>query len=197
MEEKKRLTIAIDPGHGYLLGIKPSGAKGEDDLVYSDDSTNLGLAQRLGHHLRGYKQLVCLTRKKSYVTLSSRVFSAIECDADYFISLHANASGSYKARGMEIYIDNADKRSLELAERIARNLEELTGTYGIPFRGIRMDYQSQYKHLYVLEQCHSRGIAAVLVEAGFLTSLEDKMLLDNKVFRQEMCRLICHGILGK
>src|SRR5262249_10267400 len=93
--------IVIDAGHG---GHDP-GAKGkgvtEAELV-------LDVALRLEKLLQGVPGVdVVLTRRTDdFIALQERTAIANRVGADLFLSIHANASSSAQARGIETYFLN-------------------------------------------------------------------------------------------
>ncbi len=113
---KKNLApvIVIDPGHGgEQLGAVGVGLQFEKDIV-------LDISKKAARLLReeiGAK--VFLTRIDDVdIELIDRSGLANRLNADLFISIHANASISKKAHGIETYyLDNTrDKSSLRLAK---------------------------------------------------------------------------------
>ena len=90
--------IIIDPGHG---GKDPGaiGAAGtyEKDIV-------LDIAKRLKAILDGYQYDVKMTRSgDTFISLEQRTEIASQFVADLFISIHANASPTSRASGLEVY----------------------------------------------------------------------------------------------
>jgi N-acetylmuramoyl-L-alanine amidase len=110
---KRPLRIVIDPGHGG----KDPGAVGYKRLM--EKEVTLGISLALARKLK--KTLNCevkLTRDRDvWLSLSQRTAIANRFGADLFISVHANASRSKKARGIETYyLDRSSDRS---ARRVA------------------------------------------------------------------------------
>jgi N-acetylmuramoyl-L-alanine amidase len=109
--------VVIDPGHGgHDTGtISPGGMK-EKDLV-------LDVARRLrGYIKRNYPDVeVILTRDADrFIALEERTAIANSRRADLFISIHANASPSKAASGVETFFlspDRAESEDLEAANR--------------------------------------------------------------------------------
>ena len=112
---RERKIIVIDPGHGgHDPGaIGPGGTK-EKDIA-------LDIAKRLKRILEErYNLVVYLTRyTDKYLQLKERTEIANRKKADLFISIHANASRSRKARGIETYLLNwtNDEEALRVAAR--------------------------------------------------------------------------------
>lgn len=109
--------IVIDPGHGgHDTGTISSGGLREKDLV-------LDVARRLRAYIKhNYPDIeVILTRDSDrFVALEERTAIANSRHADLFISVHANASQSKVASGVETYFVSPDRASDEDAKTAAR-----------------------------------------------------------------------------
>jgi len=111
-----RFKVVIDPGHG---GNDP-GAIGPNNT--QEKHITLQIAQRISAHLRKQmpEVMVHLTRENDKtMSLSERTAFANKVGADLFISVHANASPSHTAEGIETYyLDiTSDSYSIRLAAR--------------------------------------------------------------------------------
>lgn len=109
--------IVIDPGHGgHDTGtISPSGMR-EKDLV-------LDVAHKLRAYIkRNYPDVeVILTRDSDrFIALEERTAIANSRRADLFISVHANASPSRAASGVETYFLSPDRAPQEDTDTAAR-----------------------------------------------------------------------------
>jgi N-acetylmuramoyl-L-alanine amidase len=109
--------IVIDPGHGgHDTGtISPSGMR-EKDLV-------LDVAHKLRAYIKHkYPDVeVLLTRDSDrFIALEERTAIANSRRADLFISVHANASPSRAASGVETYFLSPDRAPQEDASTAAR-----------------------------------------------------------------------------
>ena len=118
---EERFTIVIDPGHGGsdTGAIGPSGTE-EKDIT-------LKLSKRLAAQIqREMKQAgVLLTRSSDKtLTLDDRVKFANDHHADFFVSVHANASTSKKQHGVQTYyLNNAsDDAAARLAAQENKNI---------------------------------------------------------------------------
>ena len=109
--------IVIDPGHGG----KDHGAKGYMGLKEKD--IVLDISKRLQKALkrRGVKKAT-LTRKSDYfISLKRRTQIANKAKADLFISIHANAARSRRAKGFEVFYLSPAKDDTARAIAIAEN----------------------------------------------------------------------------
>jgi len=111
----KPLRIAVDPGHGG----KDPGAVGPGGLLEKDVA--LALALELARELpRRLHCVVKLTRSDDrFLPLEARTAIANGFGADLFLSVHANASPSSRAKGIETYyLDRtSDRAARKLAAR--------------------------------------------------------------------------------
>lgn len=117
--------VVLDPGHGGAEdgAIGPAGLK-EKDLV-------LDMARRLASLLRAEGFEVVLTREgDSGPSLDERAEVANIQRADVFLSLHANASRSSKARGAETYFLARD--ATDDAARTVAAIENDASGSGLP-----------------------------------------------------------------
>jgi len=109
--------IVIDPGHGgHDTGTISSGGMREKDLV-------LDVARRLKAYIKNnYPDVeVIMTRESDrFVALEERTAIANSKRADLFISIHANASPSRVASGVETFFLSPDRAPAEDLQAAAR-----------------------------------------------------------------------------
>ena len=115
-------------------------------------------------------------------SLQARVNDANAWGADYFISIHTNASNIPEATGVEAFAYSRPSRAFSLGEDIVENLSEATG---LNDRGMKVR-----PGLYVLRRTN---MPAVLVEIGFITNPSDAALMDSNP--ELFARGIYNGIL--
>ncbi|MBR3893896.1 MAG: N-acetylmuramoyl-L-alanine amidase [Clostridia bacterium] len=101
-------------------------------------------------------------------SLQARVNDANAWGADYFISLHTNASSIPEASGVEAFAYSQPSRAFSLGEDIVQSLSEATG---LRDRGMKVR-----PGLYVLRRTN---MPAVLVEMGFISNPGDAALMNN------------------
>ncbi|MBE6613864.1 MAG: N-acetylmuramoyl-L-alanine amidase [Ruminococcaceae bacterium] len=163
------VKIYIDQGHNPVnpnAGAEGNGYR-EQDLVYE-------IGQRLSEILRANGLETRLSRPfpdtqlgtSTATSLAARVNDANTWGADYFVSLHTNASVSSTATGSEAYVFRTGTAASALAESILRQLQFATG---LPNRGV-----FARPTLYVLRRTR---MPAVLVELGFISNPYDSSLM--------------------
>ncbi|MDP8259532.1 MAG: N-acetylmuramoyl-L-alanine amidase, partial [Candidatus Gygaella obscura] len=196
---RKIKRIVIDPGHGG----KDPGAIGTYGLM--EKNVNLTIAKSLYGKLKSFGYEVLLTRKSDrFLSLAQRANIANRFNADLFISVHANANHSKQMNGFEIYYcsDTLEEsiRSIvaeengimvnrrdyiEVADRGNKRIENKLNSIGIA-EGICQQVSAtnglnvigvKGAPFYVLR---FTTMPAILIEAGFLSNLEEeKLLADN------------------
>jgi N-acetylmuramoyl-L-alanine amidase len=164
------IKVYIDQGHNPVnpnAGAEGNGLR-EQDLVYTIGQL---LAERL---LSNGNFAVRLSRPtpqtqlgtSTSTSLAARVNDANSWGADYFISLHTNASDATTASGSESLVYATGTRAAALAQDIQKNLTAITG---LPNRGVKAR-----PGLYVLRKT---TMPAVLIELGFITNPGDAALM--------------------
>ncbi|MBO7249726.1 MAG: N-acetylmuramoyl-L-alanine amidase [Clostridia bacterium] len=164
------IKIYIDQGHNPQnpnAGAEGNGLR-EQDIVY-----RIGID--LAELLRSNPNFdVRLSRPTATTQIGSsnseslrlRVNDANSWGADYFISLHTNASSLPAATGIEAFAYSEPSRAFSLGEDI---LTSLSRTTGLQNRGMKVR-----SGLYVLRKTQ---MPAVLVELGFITNASDAALM--------------------
>jgi len=119
--------IVIDPGHGgHDTGTISAGGMREKDLV-------LDVARRLRAYIKNhYPEVeVIMTRDSDrFVALEERTAIANSRHADLFISVHANASPSRAASGVETFFLSPDRAPAEDLQAAARENAQLASSAG-------------------------------------------------------------------
>lgn len=166
------IKIYIDQGHNPAS--PNAGAEGngyvEQDLTYE---IGIRLAELLRQNGNFDVRVSRPTPETSLGTTNSsslriRVDEANAFGADYFVSLHANASSNTSVSGSEVLVYNEPSVASELGEDILLWLNRITGLRN---RGI-----VERPGLYVLRKTR---MPAVLVEMGFISNAGDASLMNN------------------
>lgn len=180
------IKIFIDQGHNPTnpnAGAEGNGLR-EQDLTYE-------IGQLTADLLRQNPNFEVLLSRPTPDTvlgttnagsLAARVNAANDWGADYFISLHANASTIPTATGAEGYVYSLSSAAAGLAEEIIEGISEYTG---IPERGV-----FARPTLYVLRRTR---MPATLIEMGFITTYSEAMLMADSP--ELFARGIYEGIL--
>ena len=213
-------TIVIDPGHGG----KDPGALGRGAL--KEKYIVLSISERLRKILTQKGYTVLMTRDTNrYIPLKQRTAFATQHKADLFLSIHANASESPKAKGIETYylsVTSTDKASEAIAARenadSGYSIQELEALLkGIIQESKSEDSKRLAKHVQqALVQAtgavdrgvkHARfvvligtNVPAILIETGFVSNPTEGRKLTTSVYQHKIANAIALGIekfLGK
>lgn len=165
------IKIYIDQGHNPRnpnAGAEGNGLR-EQDLTYQIGvelanliNSNSNLEARLSRPTADTQ-----LGTSNATSLAARVNDANSWGANYFISLHANASSAASASGIEGYVYALDTTAEELSEDIVENLSEATGLRN---RGV-----FARPSLYVLRKT---TMPATLIELGYITNQNDARLMN-------------------
>ena len=167
------IKIYIDQGHNPT-GYPNTGAswygQQEQDITYE---VGLYLAQMLREDGRFDVRLSRPTPEtvlgtSNATSLRRRVAEANEWGANYFISIHANASENTSANGTEVYVYRLYTQANWLAEHV---LQGIVDTVGPKDNGVRAR-----TNLYVLRRT---AMPAILVELGYMSNPGDAEKLKN------------------
>ena len=196
-------TVILDPGHGG----KDAGARNQ----YGKESTyNLNVARKVRDILtaQGYK--VIMTRESDrYLTLNQRVQIANRHSNAIFVSIHFNAGGRRKARGIETFtlspqgvahygraLKASDKKmrsgnyhdsaNIALATAIHGRTLQQTRSVQIPDRGIK---RARYSVLTSVKH------PAILLEGGFMSHPIEARIIHSPSYQYRIARGVAEGIM--
>ena len=175
--------IYIDQGHNPSspnTGAEGNGLR-EQDVTYIVGQELAALLRRSGNYEVRLSRPTPDTQLGNSNTgsLRARVNDANSWGADYFISIHTNASDQSSASGVEAYSYSRDSRAFRLGEEIVNGIVNVTG---LRDRGMKVR-----PGLYVLK---NTNMPAVLVEIGFITNPGDAALMrdDPELFAEGIYR---------
>lgn len=167
------IKIFVDQGHNPVnpnAGAEGNGLR-EQDITY-----NVGII--LADLLRNNPNFEVRTSRNSpdeqlgtsnASSLAARVNAANQWGADYFISLHTNASTNPTASGTEAYAYSEASEGFRLGETIVEQISLITG---LDDRGV-----FSRPSLYVLKRTQ---MPSTLIEMGFITNPRDAALMANQ-----------------
>ena len=164
------IKIYIDQGHNPQnpnAGAEGQGLR-EQDVTYRVGQELASLLRRSGNYEVRLSRPNTSTQLGSSNTTSlrARTDAANAWGADYFISIHTNASSNESATGTEAYAYAQGTPAFRLGEDI---LEGISAATGLRNRGMKTR-----PGLYVLKKT---AMPAVLVELGFITNPRDAALM--------------------
>ena len=167
------IRIYIDQGHNPVnpnAGAEGNGLR-EQNLVYTIGVELAQLLRQNGNFEVRLSRPTPETQLGSSTnsSLAARVNEANGWGADYFISLHTNASTSPSAGGSEALVFSRPSSAASLAADILRGLNEATG---IRNRGVKVR-----SGLYVLRKT---AMPAVLVELAFISNPAEAALMRDR-----------------
>jgi len=167
------IKIFIDQGHnpsGFNAGAEGNGLR-EQDITYQVGVYLAGLLNadpRFEARLSRNSPDEVLGTNNS-TSLQARVRAANSWPADYFISIHANASVNSSANGSEIYVYNTDGTpAFYMAEDI---LARIVANVGTKDNGVR-----ENRSFYVLRRT---AMPALLIELAYISNASDAEKLEN------------------
>jgi len=186
------VLVVIDAGHG---GIDPGAQAGG----FTEKDIALALAQKVNELAPQYNVRVIMTRNTDELPggttdiiegLRKRVIILRQGNADLFVSLHVNFSGSTQpspTRGFEAYIarNSTDKKNDLLASAL---LQKLGSIYTV----MPEIKQRNEKGIWVLDH---NPKPAVLMECGNMSIPEDLAFITNKDNQEKIARGILEGIV--
>jgi len=178
--------IYIDQGHNPVnpnAGAEGNGYR-EQDLVFRIGIELANLLRNNGNFEVRLSRPNASTQigTSNTSSLRARVNEANSWGADYFISLHTNASENPSATGSEAFAYSRPSAAFSLGEDILRRMTEATG--------LRNRGMFTRPGLYVLKKT---VMPAVLVELGFISNPRDSSLMANDP--ELFARGIYRGIL--
>lgn len=167
------IKIYIDQGHNPQnpnAGAEGNGLR-EQDIVFAVGIELAELLRQNGNFDVRLSRPEADTQvgTSNTTSLRLRVADANAWGADYFISLHTNASSIESATGTEAFAYSSPSAAFSLGEDILENLSRVTG--------LRNRGMAVRTNLYVLRKT---AMPAVLVELGFITNYNDAMLMSNR-----------------
>ena len=213
-------VVVIDPGHGG----KDPGAIGRGGLKEKD--VVLSVSKYLREFLQGHGVTAILVRGgDKFVPLGSRANFANKNNADFFVSIHANACRDRRPKGFEVYYLSAatsdyakgvaarENASLKMENGLVDSIES-----GDPTVWSLKATENRRESIGLADSiigAMSRNISArnrgrksagfyvlkkvdapaVLVEMGFISNSSEEAKLKTQSYQKKLARAICEGII--
>ena len=180
--DPNKYTIVVDPGHdGTTLGAVYPDASGTN--IYEKDLT-LAISLKLQETLEAAGYNVVMTRTgETAGDLYERSELANAVGADLFVSVHINASGTVPTfQGLYTYHHPSSNRSKTFAQMVQSAVCAATGAID---RGIAS------ADFVVLRETN---MAAVLVECGFMSNVEELERLKSDDYQWKLAQGITQGV---
>ncbi len=177
-------TILLDVGHGGT----DRGARGH--IPYCEEKKITLLTARLVKQYLdqlGYHVVMSRT-SDNFVSLPHRVEMADQAQANIFVSIHFNSSRSPEAQGIEVFFcDSKEDRtrsgaSKKLASAVLTRIIRRTQAQS---RGVKKG------NFYVIRET---SMPAILVEGGFISNPEERVLLKSRDYQEKIARGVADGI---
>ncbi len=181
MPQHAKPLIILDAGHGG----SDEGAKVHH---FYEKKITLSTVLLLKKYLGDLGYRVILTRSRDvFIPLHRRVSIANKTRAVVFVSVHFNASHSKDAKGLEVfYYAGPEKERTEASKKLAAAvLANMVRTTEAETRGIKMG------NFHVIRETQ---MPAVLVEGGFITNAEERMLLRDRAYLDKIAQGIAQGV---
>lgn len=182
-------AVVIDAGHG---GVDP-GAVGKGKVLEKD--VTLAVSKRLQALVQQSGAKTIMVReddsdlgtsqgllKRKREDLAQRIQLAMDAQAEVYISIHANSFPDAKMTGAQTFYHSDSPEGKLLAQSIQQELNSMT-------KGKRVVKGNQ--DIYVLKKAHQ---AAVTVELGFLSNLEEEQLLTTPEYQEKLAIAIYQGL---
>lgn len=194
----KGITVALDPGHGGI----DSGTHFESVML--EKEIVLEIALELRRLLEQAGAGVMMTREideelsrhcpdeslaRHRRDVRGRVVLINASQAHLAVSLHINSIHDSSVGGPIAFYAGGNPENKRLAETIQGGLNPLFGDR--PGRLVHRQPQESNAY-YVLNES---DMPAVILEAAFMTSPEDRELLKSKAFRKKIARAIFLGVV--
>lgn len=179
--------VILDPGHGGPANGANYNGTNEKDL-------NLRMLYELGKkYFKSDTSMmkVYYTRETDMdLTLKERAAYAQKLGADLFVSLHMNASLDKTVYGTEVYYSNnnnkANNSGLNSSTMASFFVNNLSAGLGTKNRGTRAERYTVV---------HNNTVPAVLIELGFMSNMDDYMLITDLDFQEDAVRIIYDTLL--
>ncbi|GAA4653897.1 N-acetylmuramoyl-L-alanine amidase CwlD [Anaerocolumna aminovalerica] len=191
-DNKKRITVVIDPGHG---GFDP-GKVGLNDSLEKD--INLSISLKLKTILEQNDINVIMTREedkglysesdssKKAADLRNRVEIINNSDAVVAVSIHQNSFGQESIKGAQVFYYSNSEEGKEFAELMQEQLKKSLNDGNKRLAKSNSNY-------YMLKKSNR---PLIIIECGFLSNYTEAALLLDETYQEKLAWSIHLGILS-
>ena len=182
--------FVIDAGHG---GVDPGTVVGS---IYEKD-INLDISLALRDELTKLGAIVYMTREEDYdlgtpkatyrkkSDFDHRISYINKSNADYYVSIHLNYLSDASYSGVQVFYSSVNEKNEGLASSIQSYMNEKLGTS----REIKKISNS----IYMYSKLTAPG---VLVECGFLSNYQERLLLQDKSYIQTFAKYLAESFVS-
>ena len=185
--QNKKVSLVLDAGHGGY----DTGFLSENKKHLTEKELNLIISNKVGFYVSQYLtniDIIYTRTDDSFVSLDDRVAKANIKKADYFISIHCNASERKVVHGTESHVHTMDsKKSVDFATIMEKEFSVKAGRHS---RGVK-DSDDREHSLQVLKYTNMTG---VLLECGFLSNEKEANYLNTTEGQDILASAIFRGI---
>ena len=191
------VKIVVDAGHGGIDGGASVGEVVEADITLAISDKLVRQLTRLGadvvatrttdgdvitEHAPNEQFASIRERKKHDIFLRQAIID--KENPDLFITVHANAIGNSKWRGAQVfYHKTGAAESSALADSVQDAIRDEVENTDREALGI--------EKIYLLKKTQ---VPAILVETGFISNEEERTLLIDEKYQEQMARAIAEGV---
>ncbi len=194
--DKNKKTIIIDPGHNYGGDLGATATiKG---VTYKEVELNMQVASKLKTELekRGYNVVMTRYPDEKPMTdeiqsLKDRVMIANNIKADFFISIHHNATANMpEVKGVEVYYSSTKQSEaapdkVEVSKKLAASIDESIA------KNLNLNNRGAKDSLFFIR---NTNMPSVIVEEGFITNEEEAKRCADPVSQQKLAATIAESI---
>ena len=195
----KQKTVYIDAGHDY--GGDRGAVRVINGVTYDETTLNIEVAEYLRTELinKGYEVIMARrigerpTSNNYRENLWNRINAANNANADFYISIHQNASTTASANGVEAYYSSVKPDSLNdityklnTSKAVAASISSgIASALIMTNRGAKDDEFMVVKYT---------NMPAVLVECGFISNESDAKKISNATNQKKIASVIADSI---
>ena len=176
------IILVLDKGHTGKLPFQDCGCVGNG--LYESDLTEI-IVDAIYIHLKNNYEVDVRIAPRG--TLTDRTNYANSIKADYFLSVHINASVNITtATGFESFIhNNASQKSLDIQNILHAEIMKYMKQYNVFDRG------KKRANFAVLR---NSNMPACLIECLFISNVNDAKLLKDDKFLEGLAKSVANGI---